>query len=67
MDMHFYNENISSIAIGDNINDISMFEVVDYPFAVRNCCPGLEKYAKILKSSNKEPFLLEIDDYMEEI
>lgn len=55
-----------SIAIGDNFNDISMFKIVDYPFAVQNCCKELYQYAKILNSSNMECFLSEIECYMEE-
>lgn len=45
-------ENIPTYAFGDGLNDIEMFQLVDYPIAMGNCVEPLKKLATFITDDN---------------
>ena len=49
-----------AVCFGDDYNDISMFQAVGYPIAMRNACDELKNMAKEVTSDNNEPGIAEV-------
>ena len=47
-----------TMVFGDNYNDVDMFDMADYSYAMNNASEGVKKRAKFIGGSNNEDFVM---------